>query len=623
MMLWGIFYKGQQDWRSAFLSACITWASALVVITEILSLFKAITFPAVLGAWMLCFLIVLGLWVKVVGTAPSLWPRPHLPQMPRTERYLLLGAGFIACVVGLVAALAPPNTNDALTYHMPRVVHWIQNRSLAFYPTHILRQLYLSPGSEFIILHLQILSGSDRLANFVQWFSMLGSAVAVSLIAKELGAAPRGQIFSAVTAVTIPVGILQASSPQTDYVTAFWLSCFVYWMLSWKSRGSLQSAAAAGASLGLAALTKSTTYIFAFPFLVWFGILLLKLYRVRAVGLMAAAAMLFLLLNLGTYIRDYNLFGNPLGITRDPMVQGYYSNDVFSPAELASNLVRNTAIHLGTPLGRVNSYLERAVASLHDVIGISENDHRTTWIHTQFHVRRLSFFEYTDGNSLHLVLIGISGLFLLLKPAGKRELIFYALCLMFAFLSFSLYLRWQPWSARLQLALFVLYAPILGKAGEDIRPRWVGTGLATLLLLAALPWAFLNQSRRLIGDGNILTTDRTSLYFRNQPVDEAPYVSAVQFLAGSPSQCKQVGLYIRANDLEYPLWVLLQQTIGKDVLIESVDVENVSSETHAGAPAFTPCAILAVRPNPVETLDVNGVTYLSARTFDAVSVLLP
>ena len=193
-------------------------------------------------------------------------------------------------------------------------------------------------------------------------------------------------------------------------MTAFWLACFIYWMFRWKDQGDLPSAAAAGASLGLAALTKSTTYVFAFPFLVWFGILLLKRYRAGAAGLMALAAMLFLLLNLGSYVREFELFGNPLGITRDPMVQGYYSNDIFSPAELASNLVRNTAIHLGTPVGRVNAYLERAVASLHDLIHISENDRRTTWIHTQFHIRLLSFFEYTDGNFLHVVLIVISGL---------------------------------------------------------------------------------------------------------------------------------------------------------------------------------------------------------------------
>ncbi len=303
------------------------------------------------------------------------------------------------------------------------------------------------------------------------------------------------------------------------------------------------------------------------------------------------------------------------------MVQGYYSNDIFSPAELASNLVRNTAIHLGTPVGRVNAYLERAVASFHDIIHISENDRRTTWIHTQFHIRLLSFFEYTDGNFLHLGLIVISGLFLLFRPAGKRDLIFYAACLLIAFVSFSLYLKWQPWSARLQLSLFVLFAPILGKLGEEIMPSWIGSGLAALLILAALPWAFLNQSRPLVGNGNILTTDRTSLYFRNQPSDEAAYVSAVQFLAASQPQCRQVGLYIRPNDPEYALWVLLQRMIGKDVLIELVAVENVSATTEPLA--FTPCAVVAVRPNPVETLNVSGVSYKSARVFGPVSVLTP
>ena len=72
IMLWGIFYQSRQDWRSALLAACIAWASAVVLITETLSLFKAIMFPAVLGAWVLFFLIVVGLWIKVVGTARSL-----------------------------------------------------------------------------------------------------------------------------------------------------------------------------------------------------------------------------------------------------------------------------------------------------------------------------------------------------------------------------------------------------------------------------------------------------------------------------------------------------------------------------------------------------------------------
>ena len=36
-----------------------------------------------------------------------------------------------------------------------------------------------------------------------------------------------GQILSAVICATIPMGILEGSSTQTDYTTSFWLVCFV------------------------------------------------------------------------------------------------------------------------------------------------------------------------------------------------------------------------------------------------------------------------------------------------------------------------------------------------------------------------------------------------------------
>ncbi len=71
---------------------------------------------------------------------------------------------------------------------MARVVHWIQNQTVAHYPTNIPYQLVLPPWSGFAIMHFHILHGGDQWANFVQWFSMIGSIIGVSLLAKELGA---------------------------------------------------------------------------------------------------------------------------------------------------------------------------------------------------------------------------------------------------------------------------------------------------------------------------------------------------------------------------------------------------------------------------------------------------
>ena len=120
-------------------------------------------------------------------------------------------------------------------------------------------------------MQFQVLSGGDQWANLVQWFSMFGSVVGVSLIAKQLGADIRGQVLAAVIAVTIPMGILQASSTQNDYVTAFWLVCLVYYILRFKEQPRCANAVGVGASLGLALLTKGTAYLYAFPLLVWFA----------------------------------------------------------------------------------------------------------------------------------------------------------------------------------------------------------------------------------------------------------------------------------------------------------------------------------------------------------------
>jgi len=174
-------------------------------------------------------------------------------------------------IIGLIAFLSPPNNWDSMTYHMSRVMHWIQNRGIEFYPTNILRQLHSNPFAEFVILHFQILSGGEYFANAVQWLSMIGCLIGVSLIAKEFGLTLYGQIVSVIFCVTLPMGILQASSTQNDYVASFHVICFLFFSIKiFKGKHDRLLIYAIGSSLGLAILTKATAYLFIFPFLCWF-----------------------------------------------------------------------------------------------------------------------------------------------------------------------------------------------------------------------------------------------------------------------------------------------------------------------------------------------------------------
>ena len=618
-----VFQRSQADpsWRSSLLAAAVVWGVLLTGITEFLSLFRQITFSAVLAFWFTSLAIALIIVVRLGGSVKEPSLRSFLEGLSPFERSLLGGLAVITAVIALIAWISPPNNWDSLTYHMSRVAHWIQNRTVANYPTNLLRQLHQNPQAEFTILNFQILSGTDRLANLVQWFSMVGSVVGVSLLAKQLGATARGQILAAVVAGTIPMGILQGSSTQNDYVVAFWMVCLVYYSMLLKADGKLLCALAAGASLGLAILTKGTAYLYAFPFMVWVGLSLIRSRHAKGLTLIAVVVATSLLINVGHYARNYELYGSPMG----PGQEGgsfRYSNDTFTIASAASNVVRNAGLHAGTPFKRVNAVLERGIYRLHEVVGIDPNDPRTTWPRTEFRVARLSNHEDLAGNPLHLVLILACLPVLFLRRRNNNDSRYYSACLLAAFLLFSIYLKWQPWHSRLQLSLFVLWSPVIGLLLSEIHYRRLANGIMVILIAGAIPWLVYNSSRPLIGDRNIFATSRDRQYFANRPALFDAYDRSAQFL--STSGCSAIGLVSGGDDWEYPLWVLLHEHETHQFRLEHVNVRNISRTESAKDPfrTFAPCTVIVIGGPPSTEMSVGTSTYSRKSLSDPVGVFV-
>ncbi|NER78921.1 MAG: hypothetical protein F6K42_04950 [Leptolyngbya sp. SIO1D8] len=609
------YWHSRQDWRRAVLLAALSWGVLLVVVTEITSALRLFSFPGLLISW----LIVNG--ILIVVNRRRLFQTKQFLTLGTPQKLtpfmigLLLGIGAIVASIGLIALVAPPNNWDSMTYHMGRVVHWVQNRSVIHYPTNIIRQLYPGPWSSFAVAHLQILSGGDRFANLIQWMSMLGSLIGVSLIAQQLGSGVRGQIFAAVICATIPMGILQSSSTQNDYVVAFWLVCLAYFVLQTiQSKFANQWILAAGASLGLALLTKGTAYLYAFPFCLWLVFSGFRRLKLRLWQPMLGFGAITLALNFSHYLRNWKVFGSFLGESGQGL-------DTFSFSIFISNILRNIALHLGTPVRSINLITIQAVASLHNLLGIDVSDPRTTSPPGQnFDMHSLINHEDLAGNPLHLLLfLAVTIAFFAIKsPFKSRQKYFltvYWLSVVAGFLLFCALILWSPWRSRLHLPIFVLAAPFVGGVlSEFLNRRLVNVGI-TCLLLVSFIWVGFNETRPLILNSqvvetkqvqNIFNQNRVDQYFMSRPDLKEQYLGAKDFIQSQ--SCTNIGLAFAGRTWEYPLWTLLNNHAKPSLRIEHIDVSNASSiqETAIASQPFIPCVLVASEVSAAEQGSINA-----------------
>jgi hypothetical protein len=600
----------------AMLSGSTLWGALLVAVTETFSLFEGLTFSCMVVFWAAAAIISAMLYVAAARKYPP-QSGPTQPRFSIGQILLLTAILAITATIGAIAFIGPPNTWDSMDYHMPRVLYWIQNRTVAFYPTHFTSQNQLAPCAEYIAMHFQLLSGSDRLANFVQWYALIGCMVAAAFLCARFGLGRTAALCSALFIVTIPMGILEASSTYVDYVMTFWIMSFACFTLRPEEAGraDVMSRWLPGLALGLAILAKATTYLCAAPFVVWFAVQEIRRRRLAALVPLATCAALTLLMNAMFYARCYELCGNLLGITVtvvDPekKINGGVVNETFAPKALLSNLIRNTATHFHmTPSVTVNLAVEDVVARLHEWLGMDVNDRRTTWAKEVFRSganknvpknpgeRRRYRSDEGISNPLHFLMLVFSlGAILVRQSLRRREgLLLYALCCLMGFLLFCGYLKWQPYHSRLHMSFFVLSAPFVAAALFDTKGGRIGTfgrALSMLVLTGmAVPTLLYSCERPLLGEHSMLPKDRNERYFWF-PHHKEPFTNAQQFL--KDRKLNAVGF--DGADWEYPMMVLLKED-HPDVRFLSVNVTDHSKMKYEleRFRNFRPDAIISLR----------------------------
>lgn len=602
------------------MAAALVFGVLLTAITEILSVCHALTIVWLVAAWGLCALVLLTCFYRQPFPGASDKRGDTLPPyapMVNHERatdslYLAALAGIVGIIliVGFTALIAPPNTWDAMTYHMARVAHWAQNRSVAFYPASDQRQLYQHPWAEYALVQMQLLSGGDHFANMVQWCSMVGSIIGVSAVTQLWRVDWRGQVFAATFCAAIPMGILQGSGSQNDYVVAFWLINTAYGIGRFaQGDSSRKNLLWTAAGLGLTLLTKATAYIYTLPFILWFLVLTLRHYKQHAwkpallVGLVSAAIIAPHLL------RNMQLFRSPLGPLADD-----YTNHVFYPNTFASNVIRNVALHVVVPkqLG-IRTASEAVIEKTHALLHVDINDPRITFPHQTFALPAWTMHEDLAPAPIHLALTGLAVLMYgMAYPRiqnNRPGITGYLLAVGGGFLLFCFILQWQPWHARLHLPFWVAIAPFVALVWErTASPRILSIVLSLLLIPAIYP-LFLNANRPVLSQDSILKIDRMTLYFANMPGMQDTYETVTRRI--HEQRCDQVGLAI-VDEGEYPFWALL----GQNVHIEHVNTPFLQTD-------FTPCAMIVLSALTGDTYLVGEMVYRRVWEGSRLALFLP
>jgi hypothetical protein len=550
------------NFRLAFVKACLVISFLTVIFTESLSFFNRIAYVYVFSLWAVTFLATSAIFIFTIKKKRYSWKEAHFDSIAIFFRRLGLTEKIIiysttALVLALLLVACTLNNNyDSFTYHLPKVEHWIQNGNLEFFPTINTRLLYLAPLEEYVILQLRLLSGNALFVNFVQFFSYLGCLMLASLIAKLFGSKYQEQIVSIAFAATIPMGMLEATSTQTDMVVAFFLMALVYFgmLVSLEKKFLKESLFFFCLSFSLGILAKATFYVFAFPFCLAFGIYFIRLFRQKALLIMLFAATIFLALNGPFLDRNFRQFGSVLGPKKTDSYYLANLNDRFGLKETMSNVVKNIALQLALPGYDWNGKVDQAVAGFHSFIDFPLNDVSTSWEGIGYSTPFMFYYDIAS-NFQHtaLILIAIAIIYINSEKFSKpvKAYVFLIIC---GFLFFSFLLKWQPWQNRLDLALYLLAAPFLAIAISSFKRRWISDGVSIILLAVSIYMIFVyNPDKPILGKNSIFLRSNVSYAFY---YGETEKVRAKL----EENHITDVGLMMGQNSVQWQNWLIIKNT---------------------------------------------------------------
>src|SRR4051812_11809385 len=203
--------------------------------------------------------------------------------------------------------IVPPLSHDALAYHLPKAVMIMQAHGYETFRVADQRIVTLPANYELLLADVLILSGTDRLTEWLGTIAYLAMLILTGAFAERWWRADGAAVAASILAVAAtPLFLLHSGADKNDLMTAFFCGATLLWGARWCARGGRMPLLLTITSGALAIGTKPTGAVVA---LCLASFVLVRVFRIKpsprlrdATLTLAGGALAFLLLGGASYV---------------------------------------------------------------------------------------------------------------------------------------------------------------------------------------------------------------------------------------------------------------------------------------------------------------------------------
>ena len=618
-------------------TAILLFECAVVLITNILSGANVLSGIGVFLSWLFIFFVAMLIYVKNGGTfqKKSLFVAEVWCENRKSPVWILMVGivGILSLILLFGAFFTVPYNYDSMSYHLSRIGYWIDHKSVAHYICNIDRQIYSPVLAEYNLLHIMLLSGNDTFVNFLQYFSMFGTAYFLYHSARKLGTDSLFSSMAVFVFITMPLTVSQSVTTQNDLFAALFFAIFIYLLLEvigWDSiRLDIKQSwtiLMLSLTVGFAYLAKTSVCASMLFFMPWLLVVCLrrKDQWSKLLGSVAIAIFGIVITVAETWIRTYQSGGSIMMDTASGNIMVATKNVSYIIVNILKNFSLLITQHLWRPL---NGFVYRIAIGAGRLLQVEVNHeaiafHGFDFLHHMnmgddmySHDKTPSaFVAYMAVIAGVLLIVLIIRLLIHKKKLSESVKKQWGLSIGFsvsAWLSFGFImalLRWQPWGTRLMYPALVitiiatmnlLWLFLEKKQSVANAILLIMIFLSTILVIPSVTYN-MTPAMNFVKNG---CEDRMSYYFLyNQR--KASYEQLVAL--AEEEQVTDIGLIISGDGYDYPLWLMFHQEYEEGKLRHLLK-ENADVPTQTA-----PDAILMVERDVLsqgDTYEYAGETY--------------